>query len=101
MDKHIPNTLTVHILDREYRVACPDGAETALEQAARFLDHKMVEIRDSRKVLGIERIAVMSALNLTHDLLNQRPDVSKGDQIAVADMTSRIDAALQRYHSKS
>lgn len=100
MDKHIPKTLTVHILDREYRVACPDGAEAALEQAARFLDHKMVEIRDSRKVLGIERIAVMSALNLTHDLLNQRPVSSSSDQLAVADMMSRIDAALQRHKSK-
>lgn len=101
MDKQTPKTLTVHILDREYRVACPDGAEAALEQAARFLDHKMVEIRDSRKVLGIERIAVMSALNLTHDLLNQRPASSNVDQSAVADMTNRIDAALQRYHSKN
>jgi cell division protein ZapA len=101
MDKHIPKTLTVHILDREYRVACPDGAETALEQAARFLDHKMVEIRDSRKVLGIERIAVMSALNLTHDLLNQRPVDSPEASGAVADMMARIDAALQRHKSNA
>lgn len=96
MEKQTPNTLTVHIFDRDYRVACPEGAEAELEAAARFLDHKMTEVRAGRKVLGIERIAVMSALNLTHDLLRQKP-LKQGDISAVGDMISRIDDVLERY----
>lgn len=96
MEKPTPNTLTVHILDRDYRVACPPGAEAELEAAARYLDQKMVEVQASRKVLGIERIAVMSALNLTHDLLSQRP-IEQPDTGFVADLIDRIDQTLARH----
>jgi cell division protein ZapA len=61
--------VTVQILDKEYRVACQPEEEKDLFEAARFLNHKMQEIRDRGRVIGIDRIAVMAALNLAHDLL--------------------------------
>jgi cell division protein ZapA len=62
----------VKLLDKEYAVACPPDAREALLDSARLLDSKMREIRDSGKIIGTERIAVMAALNLAHELLLQR-----------------------------
>ena len=66
-------TLELNILDRDYRVNCPDGAEAQLKDAARYLNEKMVEIKNASssagKVLGTDRIAVIAALNITHELL--------------------------------
>jgi cell division protein ZapA len=61
--------LTIQILDKEYRVACGPEEEQALLEAARYLSKKMQEIRDKGRVIGVDRIAVMAALNLAHDLL--------------------------------
>ena len=60
--------VTINILDKEYVIGCPEGSEAELSAAAAQLDKKMREVRDGGKVLGMERIAVMTALNLTHDL---------------------------------
>ena len=62
----------IRILDKEYRVACPPGERDALDASVRVVDHKMREIRASGKVIGTDRIAVMAALNLAHDLLQTR-----------------------------
>ncbi|WP_419812246.1 cell division protein ZapA [Bacterioplanoides sp.] len=66
-------TLELNILERDYRVNCPDGAEAELRHAARYLNEKMAEIKtassNAGKVLGTDRIAVIAALNITHDLL--------------------------------
>lgn len=61
--------VNVVILDKEYLVACPRGQETALLASARRVDEEMRSIRDSGKVLGMDRIAVIVALNLAHELL--------------------------------
>ncbi len=62
----------VSIMGREFRVACTDDEYEALMSAVSFLDRKMREIRDSGKVIGIERIAIMAALNIAHELLTTR-----------------------------
>lgn len=67
-----PKPVTVHILDRDYLVACPDDERDALLSAAGYLNQKMKEIRDSGKIIGVDRIAVMAALNITHELLQQK-----------------------------
>ena len=67
-----PTTVEVRILDKEYLVACPQEEQEALLRAARHLDTKMREIRSSGKVFGTERIAVMAALNITHEALSRR-----------------------------
>ena len=88
------NTLTVTILEREYRVACPEGQEAKLEQAAASLDRKMKEIRTTGKVFGIERIAVMAALNLTRELLDREPGDNREEQIITENLVRRLDEVL-------
>ena len=65
-------SLDVAIMGRDFRVACPEGEEQALLDAVDYLDKKMKEIRETGKVVGVERIAVMAALNITHELLSAR-----------------------------
>ena len=67
-----PVTLDVTVLGREYKVACREQERAELVEAVQFLDQRMREIRDSGKVAGVERIAVMAALNIAHELLRAR-----------------------------
>jgi cell division protein ZapA len=62
----------ITILGREYRVSCTDDERESLLTAAAFLDRRMREIRDNAKVSGNEKIAVMAALNIAHELLNTK-----------------------------
>lgn len=64
--------LDVTIMGREFRVACPDGEQNALLESVSYLDKKMREIRDTGKVIGVERIAIMAALNIAHEFLSTR-----------------------------
>lgn len=79
-------SLDVTIMGREFRVSCPESERLSLIEAASYLDRKMREIRDTGKVIGVERIAIMAALNIAHDYLNARP----ADPDA-AEMRARID----------
>lgn len=65
-------SLDVNIMGREFRVACPEGEEQALLDAVAYLDRKMNDIRDTGKIVGVERIAIMAALNIAHELLSAR-----------------------------
>jgi len=67
-----PITLDITILGREYRVACKETERDELLQAVQFLDNRMREIRDAGKIAGAERIAVMAALNIAHELLREK-----------------------------
>lgn len=69
--------VTVRILDKEYRVACRPEEEQALFDAARYLNGKMQDIRDRGRVIGIDRIAVMAALNLAHELLQAQQGTTR------------------------
>lgn len=64
--------VTVKILEKDYRIACAPNHKQSLEDSAALLNDKMHEIRSSGKVIGSDRIAVMAALNLAHDLLQQQ-----------------------------
>ena len=63
--------ITIHILDKEYIIACSEEERHDLQRSADYLDSKMREIRDSGKIIGSDRIAVMAALNISHELLTQ------------------------------
>ncbi|GAB3386270.1 cell division protein ZapA [Azotobacter armeniacus] len=92
-----PHTITVHILDKHYCIACPPEERANLESAARYLDGKMREIRSSGKVIGADRVAVMAALNITHDLLHkqERLDLQAGStREQVRTLLERVDRAL-------
>ncbi len=63
--------ITVTILDKEYLIACTDEERHELMRSAEYLDKKMREIRETGKVVGSDRIAVMAALNISHELLTR------------------------------
>lgn len=89
--------LNVRILDKEYRVACGDGEEDSLLQSARYLDNKMREIRGAGKVIGTERIAVMAALNLAYEILEQSSKLDHSSETLckrLRTMQDKIDLAL-------
>jgi cell division protein ZapA len=87
-------TVFVKILDKEYQVACPREERQALIESAQLLDERMKAIRGSGAVIGLERIAVMAALNLSHELLQAKSD--SPTPIGVA--TDKAD--LQRLSDK-
>ena len=75
----------VNIMGREFTVSCTEEEREGLMNAVSFLDKKMRDIRDSGKIVGVERIAIMTALNLSHELLN-----SKSGNVDVGDFKRRI-----------
>jgi len=75
-----PKGLQINVMGREFRVACPDDEQKGLLDAVEYLNRKMNEIRDNGKVIGLERIAIMAALNIAHELLGTK--VAGGFDIA-------------------
>jgi cell division protein ZapA len=75
----------VNIMGREFTVSCTEEERPGLMNAVDFLDKKMRDIRDGGKIIGVERIAIMAALNLSHELLN-----SKSGNVDVGDIKRRI-----------
>ena len=66
------NTLTVSIVGKDYQVACPAGEEQSLREAAHYLHTLMESIRSSGRVVGLDRVAVMAALNVCNELLHSK-----------------------------
>jgi len=105
--------MKVSIFGREYPVACPAGEENALLHSAKFVDNEMQKVRNSGKVVGSDRIAVMVSLNIAHELLISRynQDAAANGEPMMAteadthslkridDMNQKIDATLQKFQS--
>ena len=93
-------TLDVSLLGRDFKVACKESERAELTDAVALLDRRMREIRESGKIAGAERIAVMAALNLAHDLLRERklPRASAATLPTHATMASETvdEASLRR-----
>jgi len=88
------STVEVRILDKEYLVTCPEEEQEALLRSARHLDRKMREIRNSGKVFGTERIAVMAALNITNDML-ERDTMPEGSSTLLKAMDDKLNFVLK------
>lgn len=91
--------VSVRLLDREYQVACPADERSALLDSAEYLDSKMREVRDSGKVVGLDRIAVISALNLANELIKLRRTGSAVDSDIGAKLRTlreRVETALEK-----
>ena len=92
-------SVEVELLGRTYRVACEDNEREALMQAVAYLDGKMNEIRRAGKVMGAERIAVMAALNVAHELLSVRLgsgfDLGQAKQ-RISAIESRLEEAIAK-----
>ncbi len=93
MSADAPHTVRVHILDKDYQVACPPGEHDALVESARYLDQQMRAIRQSGKVIGLERIAVMAALNITHELIHRGQQSDRSNQ-EFAERLRRLSAKI-------
>lgn len=87
-----PKPVTVTIFDKEYTVGCPEGERDSLFAAVEFLNERMSELRDGGKVIGTERIAVMSALNIAHEFLMFRSEHTE--------RVTRLDERLARIDEK-
>jgi len=99
MSQAEPARVSVRIMEKEYVVACPYEERSALLDAAEFLNGRMREIRDSGKVVGHDRIAVMAALNLAHEFLKGRDRESKLDSGVghrVRALRERVESALEK-----
>jgi cell division protein ZapA len=91
--------LSVRILEKEYIVACPADERTGLLDSAEFLNGRMREIRDSGKIVGLDRIAVMAALNLAHEVITLRARATGSEQELghrIKSMRERVEISLQK-----
>ena len=82
-----PIVVSAKILEKEYSIACPPGEEDALTASVKYIDAKMREIRSTGKVVGSERIAVMAAINVAHEMLKSQSQVQSIDE----DVITRLD----------
>ena len=93
-------TLDVSLLGRDFKVACKESERAELGDAVALLDRRMREIREGGKIAGAERIAVMAALNLAHDLLRERrqtrPTAPSAQASSNTNTATIDDAALRR-----
>lgn len=81
----------VTILEREFLVSCPEDERSSLLESAEILSERMRTIRDSGKIVGVDRIAVMAALNIAHEMLQAR------DRVADAgDAEQRLERLAER-----
>jgi len=93
--------MTISLLGREFRVGCPEGEEKQLQASVDYLNRKLKEVRDTGKVVGNERIAIMAALNIAHELMSMS---GKGGMAAfdastyrrrIVAMQETLDSALE------
>ncbi len=92
-----PIGVDIKILDKDYRIACPAEEQNELLASARFLDSRMREIRQTGRVIGTDRIAVLAALNIVHELLqvqNGQPGLDSDLARRLARLDERIGEAL-------
>lgn len=91
------STTYVSILDKEYQVACPESEQVALNRAADELDKRMRAIRTSGSIVGLERIAVMTALNLCHELQQAQKSGPVADTETLGRLAKKLEDALSDH----
>ena len=89
-------TMNVKILGKDFQVSCPADEQDELTKAAEQLDMRMREIRESGKVIGLERIAIMAGLNITNEFLQAKDQVEgKETSNLLKKINRKLDNALQ------
>lgn len=91
-------TTAINIFNKEYMITCPTEEESALIEAATLLNNRMREINDSGKVIGIERITVMAALYIAHEMITskrQKPPSQSETENHIQSMLELLDNALE------
>jgi len=92
MSNNSQHQVTVTLLDRKYDIVCPPEQVKALHEAARYLDQIMRQTKQSSNIISQERIAIISALNIAHELLA----VKKDNEATVQQMSERITTLQER-----
>ena len=89
--------LNIKIMDKDYRVACPPDQQASLRESAEFLNDRLNEIKGKGSIIGTERIAIMAALNLAHELLGIQlsTDEYKDVDLRMLNLQKKIDLALR------
>jgi cell division protein ZapA len=95
--EHDPRGIDVTIFERSFRIACSEEEHDGLLRAVEYLNARMSEVHDGGKVVGFERVAILAALNIAHDLLSMR--IAGGFDIGdvrrrIAGMAATIDEAM-------
>ncbi len=86
--------VAVKLLEKEYVIACPEEAEAELQQAAAHLNSKLMEIKSSGKIIGVERIAIMAALNISHEYIAFRQQQPENLSDNIKSLSDKIQATL-------
>jgi len=88
--------VTVRILEKEYKISCPEGEHESLVASAQHVNDSMQKIRDGGKALGAERIAVMAAINIAHDLFISKSTHVESEVLTKIDtLQESVDRALK------
>ena len=89
--------LNIKIMDKDYRVACPADQQASLKKSAEFLNGRLNEIKTRGSIIGTERIAIMAALNLAHELLGSQQSIDQYTDVdtRVLNLQKKIDIALR------
>ena len=92
-------SLSITILDKEYRVACPPGEQDSLRASADELNKKLSEIKDKGSVIGTERIAIMAALNLCHEMLTGQTLQAEHTELntRIDTLSEKIDSSMREF----
>jgi cell division protein ZapA len=88
--KTTPVPVAIHIMDKEYKIACPADEKDGLVRAATYVDEQMKKVRDSGRLNGTDRIAVMAALNIAHEMLSKGAPASETPSEDIDYIHSRI-----------
>lgn len=92
------DTVNISILGRDYQISCPPSEEEALRKSARYLDSQMEKVKSRGSTLAFEKVAVMAALNICHELLlkNLQNSESENNSLKkIKDLETKIEQALQ------
>jgi cell division protein ZapA len=98
-EREAARPLSVRILEKDYFVACAPNERSELLDSAEFLNNRMREIRDSGKIVGLDRIAVMAALNLAHEVIRLRANSTGNEQEfghRLKTLRERVETSLEK-----
>lgn len=94
MQNSVTDTVTISVLDREFKIKCPQNKTSELKKAAAYLDNKMREVHHGNKLITIDRIAITAALNITHELI-QTEQLSQSN---ICDIKNRLLNLKHKIH---
>lgn len=95
------STVTITLLDKEYQINCKQDEREELIESARLLNTKLAEIKNSGSVIGLERVAIMAALNLSHELVRAQKEGDAGQVVGAGleRLQDKISSAIKSLNS--